>query len=97
MRFALVALAALAAAPAHAQEIAPPPGGCHYEIALADVEARRLDVTMACAGEGPFALSTYRFITDGHVKDLRGAGGSAIEKSEEAWTLKGAGGVARAA
>ncbi len=96
LRFALAALA-LSAASAQAQEIAPPPGGCHYEIALADAEARTLDVTMACEGEGPFALSTYRFITDGHVKDLRGAGGSAIEKSEEAWTLRGAGGVARAA
>lgn len=96
LRFALIALA-LVAAPVRAQEIAPPAGGCHYEIALADAEARRLDVTMACAGEGPFALSTYRFITDAHVKELRGVAGSAVEKTEEAWTLKGAGGVARAA
>ena len=96
-RFLFAALAAVAAAPAHAQEVAPPPGGCHYEIALADAEARRLDVTMACAGEGPFALSTYRFVTDAHVKELRAVAGSRIEKTEEAWSLKGAGGLARAA
>jgi hypothetical protein len=95
LRLLLFALA-LASAPAHAQEIAPPPGGCHYEIALADAEARMLDVTMACAGEGPFALSTYRYITDAHVKELRATDGSALEKTEEAWSLKGASGVARA-
>jgi hypothetical protein len=96
-RFALVALTIVAApAFAHAQDIAPPPGGCHYEIALADAEARRLDITMACAGEGPFALSTYRFLTDAHVKELRAFGGSVLEKTEEVWSLKGAGGVARA-
>lgn len=96
LRFALAALA-LSGAPAQAQEIAPPAGGCHYEIVLADADARRLDVAMICAGEGPFALSTYRFITDAHVKELRGAGGSTIAKTEAAWTLTGAGGVARAA
>jgi hypothetical protein len=95
--FACIVFAAIAAAPAHGQEIAPPAGGCHYEIALADAEARMLDVTMACAGDGPFALSTYRFITDAHVKALRAGAGSVLEKSEEAWTLKGAGGTARAA
>lgn len=96
-RYAFAALAALAAAPAHAQEVAPPPGGCHYEIALADAEARMLDVTMACAGEGPFALSTYHYVTDAHVKALRGAGGSRVAKTDDAWSLRGAGGVARAA
>lgn len=96
--FAFAALAALAlAAPAHAQETAPPPGGCHYEIALADAAARALDVTMACAGAGPFALSTYRFVTDAHVKGLRAVEGSALEKTEAGWSLKGTGGVARAA
>jgi hypothetical protein len=96
LRLALAALT-LAAAPAQAQEIAPPRGGCHYEITLADAEARMLDVTMACDGKGPFALSTWRFITDAHIKDLRGAGGSAVEKTEEAWTIRGAGGISRAA
>ncbi len=91
------ALALALAPPARAQEAAPPPGGCHYEIALADAEARMLDVTVACAGDGPFALSTYRFLTDAHVKDLRALDGSALAKTEAAWTLKGAGGVARAA
>lgn len=94
-RFALLALAL--AAPAEAQELAPPAGGCHYEVALADAEARSLEVTMACAGAGPFALSTYRYITDAHVKGLRAIGGSVLEKKEEAWSLEGAGGVARAA
>lgn len=95
-RFVLAVIAALAAAPALAEQ-APPPGGCHYEIALADADARMLDVAMICAGEGPFALSTYRFVTDAHVKDLRGAAGSTIAKTEEGWTLTGAGGAARAA
>src|SRR5262245_41810457 len=92
----LAALAAFAAAPAHAQDVAPPPGGCHYEIALADAEARALQVTLACAGDGPFALSTYRFITDAHVRELRALGGSVVEKTEEAWSIKGAGATARA-
>lgn len=96
LRFAGIVLAALAA-PAQAQEMAPPAGGCHYEIALADAGARMLDVAMACAGDGPHEVSTYRFITDAHVRDVRGVSGSTVEKTAEAWTLKGAGGVARAA
>src|SRR5690349_22583550 len=96
-RFTAFALVLALASPAHAQDVAPPPGGCHYEIALADPEARMLDVAMACAGDGPFALSTYRYLTDAHVKELRALGGSALEKAEAAWSLKGAGGVARAA
>src|SRR5262249_25973074 len=63
----------------------------------ADAEARRIDVALACAGDGPHALSTYRYVTDAHVKDLRAHGGSALEKTEEAWLLKGVGAVARAA
>lgn len=96
-RFALLALAAFAApAPAPAQEIAPPAGGCHYDIALVDAEARRLEVAMACAGDGPHAVSTYRFFTDAHIRDLRAAGG-ALEKTEGGWRLKGGRGIARAA
>jgi hypothetical protein len=96
-RFALIACAALAALPARAQEAAPPPGGCHYEIALADAEARALEVAMACEGDGPFKLSTYRYVTDAHVRDLRGVAGSEVSKDADAWVLRGAGGVARAA
>jgi len=91
MRFfpiAIVAAVAFAAAPSRAQEIAPPKDGCHYEIALLDAEARKLEVTMACDGAGPHALSTYRTITDAHVQDLRGVGGSTVEKGET-WILKG--------
>ena len=77
MRFRhVVLIAALIAAPARAQEIAPPAEGCHYEIALADAEARKLDVSMACAGDGPHTISTYRHISDAHVSDLRAAPGS---------------------
>jgi hypothetical protein len=94
--FAWLALAVLAAAPARAQEIAPPPGGCHYELALLDAAARRLEVAMACAGDGPHKISTYRFVTDAHVRDLRGVGGSTVAKDEDAWVLTGADGVARA-
>ncbi len=97
LRFAYFALALALASPARAQAIAPLPGGCHYDIALADPEARQLDVAMTCTGEGPFTLSTYRFLTDAHVKDLRALGGSALAKGEATWSLKGAGGVARAA
>ncbi len=96
LRFVCIVLAALAAAPSRAQETSPPPGGCHYELALADAEARSLDVALACAGDGPHALSTYRFVTDSHVRQLRAAGGSVLEKTEEARLLKGAGGIARA-
>ncbi|HEY7609194.1 MAG TPA: hypothetical protein VIF14_08175 [Alphaproteobacteria bacterium] len=96
-RFVLAALAALAALPVRAQEIAPPSGGCHYEIALADPEARMLDVALACAGDGPFALSTYRFLTDAQIRDFRAASGSRLDKGQGAWVLKGAGGFARAA
>ena len=95
VRFALLALA-LAAAPAHAQEIAPPAGGCHYEIALADAEARNLEIALACAGDGPHVLATYRYITDSHIRGLSAVDGSALERTEEGWLLKGASGVARA-
>jgi hypothetical protein len=95
LRFACIVIAALAA-PAGAQEIAPPAGGCHYEIALADAEARMLDVAMRCAGNGPHAISSYRFLTDAHVREIKGVAGSTVEKTEEAWVLKGANGVARA-
>lgn len=90
-----IALAAALAAPAAAQNLAPPPGGCAYEIALLDAEARRLAVTMACAGDGPHRIATYRFLTDSHVRDLAPAGGSTLAKGE-AWVLTGSGGIARA-
>jgi hypothetical protein len=88
--------ALLATASASAQEVAPPPGGCHYDIAVLDAEARALDVAMACDGNGPFHASTFRTLTDAHLRDVRGLGGSEVVKGEQGWTLKGASGVARA-
>src|SRR5262249_41844653 len=96
VRIALSAVA-LAGSPAPAPETAPPAAGGHYGVALADVEAHALQVEMACAGDGPHALSTYRSLTDAHVTDLRALAGSALEKMEGVWRLKGAGGVARGA
>src|ERR1041384_6852898 len=92
----IVFAAALLGAAAHAQEIAPAAGGCHYDVVLLDPEAHRLAVTMACAGGGPVPISTYPYLTDAHIRDLRGTDGSAVAKSENAWELKGQGGVARA-
>jgi len=97
MKFRLAWLVfALAIAPAQAQEAPPPSGGCHYEIVLADAEAHGLEIAMACDGNGPHALATHRFLTDAQMRDVRAAPGSVLEKGEEAWVLKGAGGVARA-
>jgi hypothetical protein len=95
LRLAIFAFA-LAITAAHAQEIAPPAGGCHYEIALLDPEARMLEVALACDGNGPHALSTFRHLTDAQLRDLRAAPGSTLDKGEEAWALKGSGGIARA-
>jgi hypothetical protein len=95
LRLVSIVLAAIAAAPAHAEK--QPFPGCRYEIALLDAEARALEIEMSCSGEGPHALSTYRYLTDAHIRALRGTGGSTIEKTEAAWLLKGSGGVARAA
>ncbi len=88
--FALV----LAAAPAHAEKQTFP--GCHYEIALLDAEARALEIAMACNGDGPHKISTFRYITDSHIRDLRGVEGSSVAKDEDAWVLTGASGSAKA-
>ena len=99
--FALIAAAASFAAPARADDIAPPLGGCHYEIALLDAEAKMLEVAMTCEGNGPHLIATYRHITDEHVQDLRALAGSTLEKGAaaagaRAWVLTGTNGIARA-
>ncbi len=92
IRFALCAGVLLASA---ARAAEPPPGGCHYEITLEDVEASRLRIAMACAGEGPFRLESFGARTDANVSELRAEGGSRLE-SQDGWRLSGAAGVARA-
>src|SRR5688572_6097973 len=96
MHLGFVLAALVFAASARAETPKPPYPGCRYEIALLDAEARALEVEMACSGEGPHALSTYRFITDAHIRDLRGVEGSVVSKAEDGWVLKGAEGSAKA-
>ncbi len=92
---ALAVALLLAAAPAAAQAPGPPPGGCHYEIALADAEARRLDVALRCAGDGPFSLATFGRLADAHIIDVAAAPGSTLATGET-WRLVGRDGEARA-
>ncbi|MCW5772057.1 MAG: hypothetical protein KIT16_10515 [Rhodospirillaceae bacterium] len=96
LRFVWLALVALApAVPAAAEPPVPTKGGCAYEITLLDAEARRLAVAMACDGDGPFELGTWRSLTDDNLRDVAAAGGSTLVKGT-AWVLAGKGGVARA-
>jgi hypothetical protein len=96
MRLALLTVLVAASAPARAEAQKLPFPGCHYEISLLDVEARMLAIELSCKGDGPHRISTYRLLTDAHIRDLRGVEGSTVTKDEEGWILTGTKGWAKA-